>query len=882
MTIEDLVLQLHLMFGDDIVGVNSQNELYRVMHDWYPLNTSYYNSVQELNLKNARLKVPFMHIGECLHGVGSFKQSIFPQSLGLSASFDTGLVHRVGRAIGTEARSIGIHACLSPVLDLGQDPRWGQAWGEDKILTSHMGMAYSSGLSKNGSWSDPDAVVPVLKHFAAHGSPQGGHNAAPFMGHGNRQVLQDLLTPFKTAIQLGGARGVMMAYNEFDDVPAHVNPLFYKALDDWGFDGFVIADDTELFSVHRVANSPADGIRQWFEAGGMVQFYDYPLETYLNATRELVSNSSLDISTLRSHVTKILGVKWDLGLFDDPFISAEVDPYRIVESHSGLALEAAQKSIVLLENRNETLPLKPEQQRLQRISLIGPFGDVLNYGDYSGAWGQYPAPSAARTIRQALLSYASERSFELVSAWGANTWEYNAQYVIPPYLLSTPNETTGGLLATYFRNTNFTEPMAHRVETPALDWGLYPPDGLPSNNFSAIWEGNIRSQVDIDVDGWIGVAVGPNTTAKVFINGELLLSQGIDSLSTSGTIMENIMSYDYISNNSTLPPSGSVPFTFQKDKVYHIRIEYQAFNLYKKTANVNSLNSQILLFWNLVSRNGDAVDQAVQIAQSSDLVILVMGAAWNSDGESGDRGTLGLSPSQDALAREIYKLGKPVVLILEGGRPFAIDNYYQQSAAVLNAFFPGQAGGQAIADIIFGKVNPGGRMPVSVPRHVGQLPVYYNYKETAHRVKYLDIDSTPVYSLGYGISYTTFKVLSFGVRSGRLPAKHDSKFKSGDTIRFVAHVKNTGSVEGSYVAQVYSLSRVSSIVQPMRQLVTFKREYIKPAEEAMIEMEVEVDRYLTILNRQYEWELEKGAYTFALLEHGGSTNSSLNVTMRYI
>ncbi|KAI0455600.1 glycoside hydrolase family 3 protein [Xylaria acuta] len=896
MTVEDLVLQLHLMFGDDIVGINSQNELYNytmrlspdspigVMHDWYPLNTSYYNSIQELNLKSSRLKVPFMHIGECLHGVGSFKQSIFPQSLGLSASFDTDLIYRVGRAIGTEARSIGIHACLSPVLDLGQDPRWGrmqEAWGEDKILTSYMGMAYSSGLSKNGSWSDPDAVVPVLKHFAAHGSPQEGHNAAPFVGHGNRQVLQDLLTPFKTAIQLGGARGVMMAYNEFDDVPAHVNPLFYKALHDWGFDGFVIADDTgmsELFSVHRVANSPADGIRQWFEAGGMVQFYDYPLETYLNATRELLSNRSLDISTLHSHVTKILGVKWDLGLFDDPFVSADVDPYKTAESHRDLALEAAQKGIVLLENRNETLPLKPEQQGLRRISLVGPFGDVLNYGDYSGAWGQYPVSSAARTIRQALLSYANERDFELVSAWGANTWEYNAQYVIPPYLLSTPNGTIGGLLATYFGNTNFTEAMANRVETPALDWGLYPPDGLPSNNFSAIWEGNLRSPVDIDVDGWVGVAVGPNTTARLFINSKLILSQGVDGLLTSSTIMGNIMNYDYISSNSTSPPSGSAPFTFRKGENYHIRIEYQAFNLYKKTANVNSLNSQILLFWNLVSKNGDAVGQAVQVAQSSDLVILAMGAAWNSDGESGDRGTLGLSPSQNALAQEIYKLGKPVVLILEGGRPFAIENYYQQSAAVLSAFFPGQAGGQAIADILFG-TNPGGRMPVSVPRHVGQLPVYYNYKETARRVKYLDIDSTPAYSFGYGLSFTKFEVVGFEARSSKPSPERDFDFKSGDTIRFVAHVKNTGLVEGSYVAQVYSLSRVSSIVQPVRQLIAFKRAYIQPGKEAMIEMELEVDRYLTILNRQYEWELEKGAYTFALLEHGGSTDISLNVTM---
>ncbi|KAI3337565.1 glycoside hydrolase family 3 protein [Xylariaceae sp. AK1471] len=854
-----------------------------VMHDWYPLNISHYNSVQELNLQKARLKVPFMHIGECLHGVGSFKQSMFPQSLGMSASFDTDLVHRVGRAIGTEARSIGIHACLSPVLDLGQDPRWGrmqEAWGEDKILTSHMGVAYSSGLSKNGSLSDPDAVVPVLKHFAAHGSPQQGHNAAPFMGHGNRQVLQDLLTPFKAAIQLGGARGVMMAYSEFDDIPAHVHPLFYKALDDWGFDGFVIGDDTgmsELFSVHRVADSPADGIRQWFNAGGMVQFYDYPLETYINATKDLVSNQSVNISTLRSHVNKILGVKWDLGLFDDPYVSADINPNRIVESHRDLALEAAQKSIVLLENKNTTLPLKPQQQGLKRIALIGPFSDVLNYGDYSGAWGQYPA-GAAKTIRQGLLQYAHKTGFEVVSAWGANTWEYNAQYVIPPYLLSTSNGTAGGLSATYYADTNFTEPMAHRVETPALDWGLYPPDGLPSNNFSAIWEGDLQSPVDVDVGGWIGVAVGPNTTVRLFVDDELILTQGFG---TSNTIMGNIMNYDYILNNSTSPPSGSAPFTFQKGKVYHLRIEYQAFNLYKKTANVNSLNSQVLLFWNLISRNGDAVDQAVEVAQSADLVILAAGAAWNSDGEGGDRGTLGLSPSQDALAQEIYKLGKPVVLVLEGGRPFAIDEYYNRSAAVLSVFFPGQAGGQAIADVLFGTVNPGGRMPVSVPRHVGQLPVYYNYKATARRVNYLDIDSTPAYSFGYGLSYTEFEVLDFQARAGGSAARN-SEFTSGDTIRFTARVKNTGLVNGSYVAQVYSLARVSSIVQPVKQLVTFKREEIGPSQEATIDMELDVDRYLTILNREYDWELEKGAYTFALLEHGGDSDSNMNVTMKCI
>ncbi|KAI1326632.1 glycoside hydrolase family 3 protein [Xylariaceae sp. FL0255] len=888
MTIEDLVLQLYLMFGDDIVGAKSQNELYDytmrfspespigVMHDWYPLNTSHYNSVQALTLAKARLKVPLMHVEECLHGVGSFKQSIFPQILGLSASFDTNLVQRVGRAIGTEARSIGVHACLSPVLDLGQDPRWGrmqEAWGEDKVLTSQMGVAYASGLSKNGSWSDPDAVVP---HFAAHGAPQGGHNTAPYMGHGNRQVLQDLLTPFKATIQLGGARGVLMAYSEVDDVPSSVSPMLYQALADWSFDGFVIADDTgmsELYSVHRVANSPADAVKQWFNAGGMIQFYDYPLENYLNMTEDLVANGSVAMSTLQSHVTKILGVKWDLGLFTNPYVPSNIKPTAIVKSHRQLALEAAQKSIVLLENKNSTLPLKPADQGINRIALIGPFSDTLNYGDYSGTWGQYPA-DAANTIRQGLLSYSNESSFELVSAWGVNSWEYNAQNVIPPYLLSV-NGIPGGLAATYFANTNFTGLMTNRTETPALDWGIYPPDGLPSNNFSAVWEGDLTSPVDVDVDGWIGVAIGANTTVKLFMDGKLVLSQGI---STDGTIGGNIEGLEFITTNATSPPEDAAPFTFQKDAIYHIRIEYETYNLYKKVENVDSLNSQMILFWNLVSRNGDGVDQAIQLAEASDLVVLAVGAAWNSDGENGDRGDLRLAPSQDAMVFKVFSLGKPVVLVLEGGRPFTIPDYYNQSAAVLSAFFPGQAGGQAVADVLFGIASPGGRMPVTVPQNVGQLPIYYNYKPSAHLVDYLDVASDPSYWFGYGLSYSTFEVLSFEAQSNDTDSQPAS-FKAGDTINFSVRVKNTGPVTGSYVAQVYSLSRVSSITQPVRQLVAFERAEISAGEEATMDMELEVDRYLTILNRTYEWVLEKGVYTFALLEHGGDTDSRLNVTL---
>lgn len=242
-----------MMFSDNVIGPDSDNSLYDyamqidpkanfgVLHDFYPTNKSQYNDLQKLNIKKSRLGIPFMQFGECLHGVGSYKGSIFPQSLGMAASFDTDLVYKVGRAIGSEARSIGIHACLSPVLDLALEPRWGriqEAWGEDMLLTSMMGVFMASGLSKNGSWADSDAVAPVMKHFAAHGSPQGGINGAPSMILGSRQVIMNMLRPFKAVVDLGGVRGTLMAYSELDSIPSHVHPMLYQALEDWGFNGF--------------------------------------------------------------------------------------------------------------------------------------------------------------------------------------------------------------------------------------------------------------------------------------------------------------------------------------------------------------------------------------------------------------------------------------------------------------------------------------------------------------------------------------------------------------------------------------------------------------------------------------------------------------------
>ncbi|KAK0640026.1 Periplasmic beta-glucosidase [Lasiodiplodia hormozganensis] len=864
------------------------------------------------DLDKSRLKIPFLHFGECLHGVGSYKQSMFPQSLGMAASFDTDLVYRVGRAIGTEARSIGIHACLSPVLDLGKDPRFGraqEAWGEDKVLTSHMGVAYASGLSKNGSWSDPDAVAPVMKHFAAYGAPQGGLNAAPWMGHGNREIREELLMPFKAAVELGGVRGVMMSYNELDDVPAHVHPMLYGALEEWGYDGFVMADDTGMIMLqgrHKVASSAADAIQQWFNAGGMIQFYDYSLETYLNTTIDLVENGTVPLSTLQAHVRKILGVKYDLGLFSDAYISSDIDPQAVVDSHVPLTVEAAQKSLVLLENRNSTLPLRPAEQNIKKIALIGPFGDMLNYGDYSGTYGSSPVANSS-TIQQAMQDYLSSLNstspVELVTSWGANTWLYNAQYPIPGYHLSPlpsneTDQTIEGLLATYFAGVDFTSPLAQRVEVPVMDWGLYPPPGLESNNFSATWEGylTVPPSLAAAVDGWLGVAVSPNTTAALYVDG-VLVSQS--PLTTAGNFLSNIPPRTYSQANSTAPPPGSAPFEFVPGAKHRVRIEYVAYNLYQKIENLSSVNAQIMLFWNLVNRGANAttdtisdtasdtaaISHALAAASVADAILLALGANWNSDGEGGDRASLTLAPNQTRLASAVLEHAassvprKPVVLILQGGRPFAIPSIYARSDAVLAAFFPGQGGGQAIVETLFavgsGASGPGGRVPLSVPRDVGVLPAYYNYKQTAHAVTYLDAEQYPAaYPFGWGLGYSIFSVSSFAVDGG-------DTFSDGGTLTFRAGVTNDGTLMGSYVAQVYLLRRVSSITQPERQLVAFARaDGVAVGESRDVVLAVDVDRYLRILNRKYNWELERGDYTFALMAHGSPTASTeVNVTV---
>jgi hypothetical protein len=418
----------------------------------------------------------------------------------------------------------------------------------------------------------------------------------------------------------------------------------YEALADWGFDGFIISDEeavAQLLSKHFVASSVADAVSQWLNAGGEIQYYDFPLDAYTSAIQDLVASGTVPLATLKERARGVLNAKWDLGLFNDSLIPDGINATALADSeaHRSLALEAAQSSLVLLENRNATLPLDPA--KVKKIALIGPFVDVMNYGDYAGSWGELPIDRAT-TVRAAMEEYSNKNGIELATHWGANGWLYNGQNPIAPDLLSTTDGQKGGLRATYFTDTNFSEPIFQIVEPPNQNWGIYPPNGLPINNFSVTYEGQLRVVSDVK-QGWLGLAIGANNAAKLFVDDKLLVDI---PFSTTGNILADIQKLEYSMANGTAPPPGTASFQFTANTTHSVRVEFwQTLNpLVQTRENKASVTAQIELFWNLVDAQG--TQDTIQSAEDADVVVFVGGASVSSDAESADRATMDLAPAQ--------------------------------------------------------------------------------------------------------------------------------------------------------------------------------------------------------------------------------------------
>ncbi|WP_020528605.1 glycoside hydrolase family 3 N-terminal domain-containing protein [Flexithrix dorotheae] len=366
--------------GEGLNPVNLKNRSPRQMADFT-------NTIQKHFVENTRLGIPVIFHAECLHGHVAKDGTSFPQPIGMASSWDIELVEKVFSTTAEEARSRGIHQALAPVVDVARDPRWGrfeETFGEDPFLVSRMGVAAVKGFQGNNENEiDKKHVMSTLKHLVGNGLPEGGNNTAP--AHiPERELREVFLSPFRAAVKEANVMSVMASYNEIDGVPSHGNPFLLKKIlrNEWGFKGLVVSDYSgisDLYKLHFVEeDSISAGIRA-IQSGIDVELPD---QHSFPALLDVFKNGALSVDILDSAVYRVLKSKFVLGLFDDPYVNPDLTERVVGSDKNGkLALEAAQKSIVLLKNQNNILPVNATD--FNTISVIGPNADKVLLGGYS-------------------------------------------------------------------------------------------------------------------------------------------------------------------------------------------------------------------------------------------------------------------------------------------------------------------------------------------------------------------------------------------------------------------------------------------------------------------------------------------------------------------
>lgn len=383
------------------------------IHDLYS-SAKMANQLQRWVIEHHRLGVPALFIEEALHGYARDNQTMFPHSINLGSTWNVELARREGEAIAAESRAGGVHMILSPVLCLARDPRWGrveETFGEDPWLSGQIGLAYVRG-AQGESLATDHTVVAEPKHFIAHGTPESGVNTSPVHA-GERELRMSLFKSFEPAIREGGAMSVMAAYHELDGVPCAGSPWLLTRLlrEEWGFQGFVLADlgaMQRLYNAHHVAATPRDAICMAIKAGLDMQFYDFDHATFQTSIVSAVKDGQLPMATLDRAVSRVLRVKFLLGLFENPYTDETLDGrVRRCKAHADLALDMARQSMCLLKNEGGLLPLRDD---LPRIAVIGPNANALRLGDYSNAAGPR-GPNLLEAIRNR-VSGATEIRFD--------------------------------------------------------------------------------------------------------------------------------------------------------------------------------------------------------------------------------------------------------------------------------------------------------------------------------------------------------------------------------------------------------------------------------------------------------------------------------------
>ena len=650
----------------------------------------------------SRLKIPMFFAYDVIHG----HRTIFPIPLALASSWDMDAIGLSGRIAAKEAAADSLDITFAPMVDISRDPRWGrtsEGFGEDTYLVSRIAGVMVKAFQGAGA-NAADSIMASVKHFALYGAVEGGRDYN-VVDMSPVKMYQDYLPPYRAAID-AGAGGVMVALNSINGVPATANTWLMNDLlrKEWGFKGLAVSDHGAIFELikHGVAADGREAAKLAIKAGIHMSMND---TLYGKELPGLLKSGEIKQSDIDNDVRAVLGAKYDMGLFKDPYLrigKAEDDPadtYADSRLHRAEARDVARRSLVLLKNRNETLPLK----KTAKIALVGPLAKAPI--DMMGSWAAAGKPAQSVTLFDGMNAAVADKA-TLIYARGANI-------------------TNDKKVLDYLNFLNFDAPEVVDDPRPAHE----------------------------------------------------------------------------------------------------------------------------------------LIDEAVKAAKDADVVVAAVGESRGMSHESSSRTDINIPENQRELIRALKATGKPLVLVLMNGRPLSILEEKEQADAILETWFSGTEGGNAIADVLFGDYNPSGKLPITFPRSVGQIPTYYNHltigrpftpgKPGNYTSQYFDDTTGPLYPFGYGLSYTDFSLSEMALSSTTLN-------KTGKLDASVT-VKNTGQRDGETVVQLYIQDVTGSMIRPIKELKNFQKVMLKAGEQKVVHFTITEDD-LKFFNAQLKYAAEPGKF----------------------
>jgi beta-glucosidase len=801
-----------------------------------------------------RLEIPaYEWWNECLHGVARAGiATVFPQAIGLAATFDAELIHEMAEVISDEARAKhnqfvregsrrryqGL-TFWSPNINIFRDPRWGrgqETYGEDPYLTARMGIAFVRGLQGD----DPRyyKVIATAKHYAVHSGPEPERHEFDVQPS-ERDLHETYLPAFRALVQEGKVASVMGAYNRVNGESASADRRLLIELlrEQWGFDGYVVSDCgaiQDIFQGHGLVETPEEAAARGVTRGCDLECGNVYHNLGAAVERGLLTESDIDVA-----LTRLMRARLRLGLFDPPErVPFAETPYGVNDApaHTRLSRRVARESMVLLKN-DGLLPLPKD---LGTVAVVGPNADALItlVGNY------YGVPSHPVTVLDGIRGAVSP-STRVLYARGVDLVEGRTDpHSIPPieseHLRPEAGSNTRGLKGEYFEGRDLQgTPVLTRVD-PQVDFRWFrggPTDELVSrgelpresalggDDYSVRWTGRLLPPVT----GSYELTLTANDTARLLVDGQVVLGEWAEH-ATVRTFR------------------GSLEL--EAGREYDVQLEYFE----------GGRDAEVSLGWTLPGA-GDPFEAALSAARAADVVIFVGGLTAEVEGEEmpatfpgfrgGDRTDIELPGIQRRMLQALQDTGKPVVFVVMAGSALALGWEQQNLPGILLAWYPGQEGGNAVADVLFGDVSPAGRLPVTFYASAADLPPFSDYSMQGRTYRYFEGDV--LYPFGHGLSYTRFEYANLLLSRAVLDP--------GDRLEVSVDVTNVGERSGDEVVQLYVRDPESQRPMPLQQLRGFERVSLRPGESRKVRFALVPEQDLSYYDEERAaFAVEPGAF----------------------